>query len=102
MGAMKSYDEEQVSFSRPVVVRIHRVSALALTSIIRELSQGESPEILAKKFDFEKLESELCCAIDFATSEDESLMSKLSLERQAKSHAVLMLDSVIQILRRSF
>lgn len=99
---MMTAEEEQVSFSRPVVVRLHRVSALALISIIRELSQGERPEILAKKFDFKKLESELCCAIDFATSEDESLLSKLHLERQAKSHALLMLDSVIQILRRSF
>lgn len=45
---MRTAEEEQVSFSCPVVVRIHRVSALALTSIIRELSQGERPEILAK------------------------------------------------------
>ena len=99
---MMTAEEEQVSFSHPVVVRLHRVSALALTSIIRGLSQGEGPEILAKKFDFKKLESELCCAIDFATGEDESLMTKLHLEREAKSNAVLMLGSVIQMLRRSF
>ena len=99
---MMTAEEEQISFSCPVVVRLHRVSALALTSIIRELSQGERPEILAKKFDFKQLESELCCAIDFATGEDESLLTKLHLEREAKMNAVLMLDSVIRILRRSF
>ncbi|MBQ3525799.1 MAG: hypothetical protein IJA63_05940 [Akkermansia sp.] len=68
----------QQRFKHPVIVKLHRLTALVLLNIVRSAKIGELPD--PRKIDLNALEIELMTVIDFAEDDDYSKKMEARLD----------------------